>query len=51
MAMTNRGALPTECNQSNAFFGAMLKRIPLLRGGGPLRRTCCASERRTPPTA
>ena len=42
MAVSNRGVLPVEGRQSDAFYGATLKRIPLLREGSPIRRTYCA---------
>lgn len=42
MAVSNRGVLPVEGRQSDAFYGATLKRIPLLRGDSPIRRTYCA---------
>ena len=42
MALTNQGVLPVEWRQSDAFYGATLKRIPLLRSGSPIRRTYCA---------
>ena len=42
MAVTNQGVLPVEGRQSDAFYGATLKRIPLLRDGRPIRRTYCA---------
>ena len=42
LVVSNRGVLPVEGNQSDSFFGATLKRIPLLRSGSPIRRTYCA---------
>ena len=42
MAVSNRGVLPVEGRQSDAFFGATLRRVPLLRGGSLIRRTYCA---------
>ena len=42
MAVSNRGVLPVEGQRNDAFYGATLKRIPLLRGGSPIRRTYCA---------
>ena len=42
MAVTNQGVLPVEGSQSDAFYGATLKRIPLLRDGRPIRRIYCA---------
>ena len=41
MAVSNRGVLPVEGRQSDAFYGATLKRVPLLRGGSPIHRTYC----------
>lgn len=42
LAVSNRGVLPVEGRQSDAFFGATLRRVPLTRGGSPIRRTYCA---------
>ncbi|MBE7004998.1 MAG: LysR family transcriptional regulator [Ruminococcaceae bacterium] len=42
MAVSNRGVLPVEGRQSDSFFGATLRRVPLTRGGSPIRRTYCA---------
>ena len=42
LAASNRGVLPMEGRQREDFFGATLKRVPLLRGGEPIRRTYCA---------
>ena len=42
LAASNRGVLPMEGRQREDFFGATLKRIPLLRSGEPIRRTYCA---------
>ena len=42
MAVSNRGVLPVEGHGSDAFFGATLKRVPLVRNGSPVRRTYCA---------
>ena len=42
MVVSNRGVLPMEGRQSEAFYGATLKRILLLRGGSPIHRTYCA---------
>ena len=54
LAASNRGVLPMEGRQREDFFGATLKRIPLLRGGEPIRRTYCAfwkKDNRNPYTA
>ena len=42
MAASNRGILPLEGRHREDYFGATLRRIPLLRGGEPIRRTYCA---------
>ena len=42
MAVSNRGVLPVEGRRNDSFYGATLKRIPLLRGGNPIRRIYCA---------
>ena len=42
MAVSNRGVLPVEGRRNDSFYGATLKRIPLLRGGNPVRRIYCA---------
>ena len=42
MAVSNRGVLPVEGQRNDSFYGATLKRIPLLRGGSPIRRIYCA---------
>lgn len=42
MAVSNRGVLPVEGQRNDSFYGATLKRIPLLRGGNPIRRIYCA---------
>lgn len=42
LAASNRGVLPMEGRKREDFFGATLKRIPLLRSGEPIRRTYCA---------
>ena len=42
LVASNRGVLPMEGRKREDFFGATLKRIPLLRSGEPIRRTYCA---------
>ena len=42
MAVSNRGVLPVEGRQCETFYGATLRRVPLLRAGEPIRRTYCA---------
>ena len=42
LAASNRGVLPMEGRKREDFFGATLKRIPLLRSGEPIRRIYCA---------
>ena len=42
MVVSNRGVMPVEGPNSDSFFGATLKRIPLIRNEIPLRRTYCA---------
>ena len=42
MAVSNRGVLPVEGQRNDSFYGATLKRIPLLRGGNPIRHIYCA---------
>ena len=42
MAVSNRGIPPVEGRQTDAFFGATLRRVPPTRGGEPIRRTYCA---------
>ena len=42
LAASNRGVLPMEGRKREDFFGATLKRVPLLRSGEPIRRTYCA---------
>ena len=42
MVVSNRGVMPVEDPNSDSFFGATLKRIPLIANGLPLHRTYCA---------
>ena len=42
MAVSNRGVLPVEGRRNDSFYGATLKRVPLTRGGSPIRRIYCA---------
>ena len=42
MAVANRGILPVEGKNSDAFFGPTLKRVPLTRNGIRLKRNYCA---------
>ena len=42
MVVSNRGIMPVEGANSDSFFGATLKRVPLTREGIQLRRNYCA---------
>ena len=42
MVVSNRGVMPVEGVNSDSFFGATLKRIPLTRDGIQIRRNYCA---------
>ena len=42
MVVSNRGIMPVEGPNSDSFFGATLKRVPLTRDGIHLRRNYCA---------
>ena len=42
MVVSNRGIMPVEGSNSDSFFGATLKRVPLTRDGVQLRRNYCA---------
>lgn len=42
MVVSNRGVMPVEGANSDSFFGATLKRVPLIRDGIPLKRAYCA---------
>ena len=42
MVVSNRGVMPVEGANSDSFFGATLKRVPLTRDGIRLRRNYCA---------
>ena len=42
MVVSNRGILPVEETNMDSYFGAVLKRMPLLRGESEIKRTYCA---------
>jgi len=42
MVVSNRGVMPVEGANSDSFFGATLKRIPLTRNGSRIKRKYCA---------
>ncbi len=42
MVVSNRGVMPVEGPIGDAFFGAAMKRMPLLRGDTEIKRTYCA---------
>lgn len=42
MVVSNRGVMPVEGANSDSFFGATLKRIPLTRDDAQIRRNYCA---------
>ncbi|MGX8687019.1 MAG: LysR family transcriptional regulator [bacterium] len=42
MVVANRGIMPVEGKNSDAFFGSTLKRVPLERDGSRLKRKYCA---------
>ena len=42
MVVSNRGILPVEGTNMDSYFGAALKRMPLLRGESDMKRTYCA---------
>lgn len=42
LVVSNRGVMPVEGANSDSFFGATLKRIPLTREGAQIRRKYCA---------
>lgn len=42
MVVANRGVMPIEASGGNSHFGASIKRLPLTRGGDPIKRTYCA---------
>lgn len=46
MAVSNRGVLPVEGRRNDSFYGATLKRTPLLRGGSPIHRIYCAFRKK-----
>lgn len=42
MIVSNRGVMPVEGPNSDTYFGATIKRLPLLRGESQITRTYCA---------
>lgn len=42
MVVSNRGIMPVEGPLGDTFFGAAMKRMPLLRGDEKIKRTYCA---------
>lgn len=46
MVVANRGVMPVEAPDGDSYFGASMKRIPLTRGGEPIRRNYCAFWKR-----
>ena len=42
MVVSNRGVMPVEGRVSDSYFGATLKRIPLVREGDHIKRNYCA---------
>ena len=42
MVVSNRGIMPAEGSGSDSYFGATLKRVPLIRDGLQIRRNYCA---------
>ena len=42
MVVSNRGIMPVEGADSDSFFGATLKRVPLTRDGIQIKRNYCA---------
>lgn len=42
MVVANRGVMPVEAFDGDSWFGASIKRMPLTRGGEPVKRTYCA---------
>lgn len=42
MVVTGRGVMPVEGAGGDSFFGATIKRIPLLRGDKKITRKYCA---------
>lgn len=42
MVVSNRGVMPVEGPVGDTFFGAAMKRMPLLRGDAGIKRTYCA---------
>ena len=42
LVVSNRGVLPVEGANMDSYFGAALKRMPLLRGESKIKRTYCA---------
>ena len=46
MVVSNRGVMPLEGRPGEHYFGAALKRLPLLRGDSEIRRTYCAFRKK-----
>ena len=42
MVVSNRGVMPVEGANRDSFFGATLKRVPLIRNGSQVKRNYCA---------
>ena len=42
MVVSNRGVMPVEGTAGDSYFGAALKRMPLLRAESDIKRTYCA---------
>ena len=42
MVVSNRGVMPMEGTAGDSYFGAAMKRMPLLRGDTEIKRTYCA---------
>ena len=42
MIVSNRGVMPVEGPNSDTYFGATIKRLPLLRGESQITRKYCA---------
>lgn len=47
MVVSNRGVMPVEGTNSDAFFGATLKRIPLISDNTQIKRNYCAFWKRS----
>lgn len=42
MVVSNRGVMPVEGTAQDGYFGAAMKRMPLLRGDAEIKRRYCA---------